>query len=280
MKNKVFCIIPTFNRKDAIKDCIEQLNNQTYENIKIIVINDGSQDGTAEYLDSIKNKNLHVINGDGNLWWGKSINEGFSYVEKVASEDDFILLLNDDIYFNDNLIENFLIEIKKTSINTILGAAQADYQTKEITDLGFSIDFFRTDIKAIKPCNKSIFPDALAGRGLFMSIPTLKKIGRINTTIFIQAHGDLEFTSRAKEKGINLFICNSSVIYTHAKNLNEDSQLSHSILSRLSSGYTTNSIRLKLTFFSIRGPFLLRIFAIPRYIYFKLKKHFLNKEII
>jgi len=278
MNNKVFCIIPTFNRKHAIKDCIEQLGKQSHKNINIVVINDGSRDGTAEYLDSIESKELHVINGDGNFWWGKSINEGFSYTEKVATQDDFVLLLNDDIYFNNDLISNFLNEIKETSIHTILGAAQANYQTSEITDLGFSIDFFRTDIQAIKPSNKSVAPDALPGRGLFMSVSTLKKVGKINTSIFRQAHGDLEFTSRAKEKGINLSICLSAVISTYEKNMDADTQVSHSFISRLTSGYTTNSIRLKLTFFSIRGPYFLRISGIPRYIYFKLYKNFLNKK--
>ena len=164
-------------------------------------------------------------------------------------------------------------EINKTPTYTILGAVQKSYETDVITNLGFSIDFLRTNIESINSSKKNIVPDALAGRGLFMSIETLKKVGRINTCLFRQAHGDLEFTSRAKEKGVHLSICRSAVISTLDKDMGSDSQLSHSIISRLISGYTTNSIRLKITFFSIRGPLCLRLFAFPRYMILKLKKN-------
>ena len=84
MMAKVFCIIPTFNRKESIKDCIDQLLRQTYKNTEIIVVNDGSVDGTTKYLKSLDKEEIHVINGDGNFWWGKSINEGFRYIENIV----------------------------------------------------------------------------------------------------------------------------------------------------------------------------------------------------
>lgn len=53
--DKVSIIIPTHNRLNLLKRAIESCVNQTWPLIEIIVVNDGSKDGTAEYLNSLKN---------------------------------------------------------------------------------------------------------------------------------------------------------------------------------------------------------------------------------
>ncbi|MEQ1622918.1 MAG: glycosyltransferase, partial [Methylococcales bacterium] len=42
---------PTKNRKEALARAVDSVLNQTYENVEMIVVNDGSTDGTAEYLE-------------------------------------------------------------------------------------------------------------------------------------------------------------------------------------------------------------------------------------
>lgn len=46
-------IIPTYNRISVLKRAIESVQNQTFKNFELIVIDDGSNDGTAEYLHSL-----------------------------------------------------------------------------------------------------------------------------------------------------------------------------------------------------------------------------------
>ena len=47
---KVSVIVPVYNGEDYISKCINKLLNQTYKNIEVIVINDGSTDNTKELL--------------------------------------------------------------------------------------------------------------------------------------------------------------------------------------------------------------------------------------
>ena len=55
MMKKVLAIIVTYNRLDCLKECLASLNSQTCQDFDILVINNGSTDGTKEYLDSKEN---------------------------------------------------------------------------------------------------------------------------------------------------------------------------------------------------------------------------------
>ena len=61
MKNKkknptVDIIIPNYNKESYLKECVNSVLNQTYNNWKLYIIDDCSTDKSLEYLKKIKNK--------------------------------------------------------------------------------------------------------------------------------------------------------------------------------------------------------------------------------
>jgi rhamnopyranosyl-N-acetylglucosaminyl-diphospho-decaprenol beta-1,3/1,4-galactofuranosyltransferase len=50
MSDKVLNVIVTYNRLNDLKVCVEKVRAQTYKNFDILVVNNGSTDGTTEYL--------------------------------------------------------------------------------------------------------------------------------------------------------------------------------------------------------------------------------------
>ena len=50
----VTVFIPVFNSEKYIIECIESITNQSYENLEILIIDDGSQDKTIELIESIE----------------------------------------------------------------------------------------------------------------------------------------------------------------------------------------------------------------------------------
>jgi len=51
-KGLISIIIPTYNRKDMLKEAIYSVYMQSYKNFEILVVDDGSKDGTEEYIKS------------------------------------------------------------------------------------------------------------------------------------------------------------------------------------------------------------------------------------
>ena len=53
-QRKVSVIIPTYNRAKFITNAVKSIQNQNYENIEIIIVDDGSNDNTQAVVNSLK----------------------------------------------------------------------------------------------------------------------------------------------------------------------------------------------------------------------------------
>jgi GT2 family glycosyltransferase len=97
---KYSIIIPTFNKLNLLKPCLESIiSNTNLSDSEIIIISNGCKDGTPEYIKSL---NLKLLEYSEPLGYTKAVNEGL----KIAT-GEFIILLNNDI----KILVNNWIEI-------------------------------------------------------------------------------------------------------------------------------------------------------------------------
>lgn len=96
--------IPTKNRLSLLRRAVESVLTQTVRNIELIVVSDGSDDGTAEYVESIDSDiRVRLINNP------ESKGACFARNQALAiAEGEFVTGLDDDDYFFKNRIEDFL----------------------------------------------------------------------------------------------------------------------------------------------------------------------------
>lgn len=96
MNNLISVIIPSFNRKDLIDRAIESILKQNYKEFEILIIDDGSTDGTYEYLNEkyINNKNIKIYKNEKNSGAGFSRKSGYK-----KSNGKYIIFMDDDDYY-------------------------------------------------------------------------------------------------------------------------------------------------------------------------------------
>ena len=101
---KVSIIIPVYNSKTTIEKCLESIISQTYKNIEIIVIDDGSTDGTKELLK------VKYLNKD-KIFIYEQKNQGVSAARNLGikhSSGDYIFFIDSDDTIDKNAILNLI----------------------------------------------------------------------------------------------------------------------------------------------------------------------------
>lgn len=96
----VSVIIPTHNRKDYVAKAINSVLAQTYKNVEIIIIDDGSSDGTYDFiLEGYKKyPSIIILKNDKNLGFVKTLKRGIDIAKGkyIARLDDDDLWINID----------------------------------------------------------------------------------------------------------------------------------------------------------------------------------------
>lgn len=100
MDKFVFVVLHYKTEKDTI-ECIESIKKLSYKNIEIVIVDNGSQNGTGEDLKNLykTNKNIHVIIEKKNWGFAQGNNIGFKYA-KDELKADYICAINNDTVIN------------------------------------------------------------------------------------------------------------------------------------------------------------------------------------
>lgn len=213
--------MPTHNRKEFIKQCLQCVEKQKYPDIETVVIDDGSIDGTINMIRHQFSQTT-VLRGNGSLWWGGSMRAAVKYVMHEANEKDFVLLMNDDTVFDPTYVQK-IISVSNKNKRAIVGSVCFDVNNKKkVIEAGVKINWERNridyplklprDIKRVK--TKEV--DTMCGRGALVPIEVFSKIGRYSTRL---PHylSDYEFFIRAKKAGFKLLISYEAVTYSTTK---------------------------------------------------------------
>lgn len=99
---KVSIIIPCYNIENYLKECLDSVINQTFKDIEIICINDGSTDNTGKILEEYASSDSRIIViHQKNSGYGKAMNVGLSRVN-----GDYIGIVEPDDYIDKYMYED------------------------------------------------------------------------------------------------------------------------------------------------------------------------------
>ena len=112
-KEIVSIVIPVYNGEKTIKRTIESIIRQTYSNLDIVIVNDGSVDNTIDVIRTIKDDRINLINIG---------NSGVSTARNIGIENSkgqYIMFVDADDYIEDNAVEKLLEIMNDEDIDII-----------------------------------------------------------------------------------------------------------------------------------------------------------------
>ncbi|NTV29325.1 MAG: glycosyltransferase family 2 protein [Candidatus Omnitrophica bacterium] len=95
-------VIVTFNSRDSLKNCLESIFRQALRNMEVVVVDNGSQDGT---IDLIKRQygQVRLVENAENVGSCKARNQGLEFVS-----GEWVLTLDSDVVLEDGCLECFV----------------------------------------------------------------------------------------------------------------------------------------------------------------------------
>ena len=268
----IYVLIPVFNRLFHTQGILECLRKQRSVDTKIVIIDDGSTDGTREFLAT--QKDVMTLQGSGELWWAGAIHLGLKAIHPILKPGDFFVFVNNDTKID----ESFLLELASTSIangRSVVGSVLYDSKSNKLLSIGPKSNLWRMAIwdilhdipeNELLNLNDSYEVDFLPGRGSLYPGEVLDYIGYMRPHLLPHYHADYEFSDRARRSEFQLLVSTKAKTYS-TEIFGSEQKLNSSFLSKnFSKGSIENPFYRTIMFCLIGSP-VQRLTAIPRILY-------------
>lgn len=219
----VHVLIPVFNRMAMTENILGCLRRQTVDQtLRIIVIDDGSSDGTARFLAS--QPDIVTIKGDGNLWWAGAIQAGLRKALETAKPDDYVLMLNNDTCFEDHYVQK-MVDLAKANAPAAIGSIVCDATTPDtLQSIGAKIDSWKLKVREMlaaprpREIEGPIYRvDVLSGRGTLYPVAALRAAGAMRPWILPHYLADYELAIRVARAGFALLVSEKVAVLSTAE---------------------------------------------------------------
>lgn len=219
---KICILLTCHNRKAKTEKCLVSLKNalafynkevEKKIQIEIYLTDDGCTDGTSDKAKSIFTDEsvLHILYGDGNLYWAGGMRFCWREAMKRHAEWDYYLLLNDDTELMNNVFFE-LFDAEKWSIGKykkegiVSGITCSTKNTSELTYGGdIIVNRFLSIKKRLAPKGEPQICDKTNANILLVPTSVVDKIG-IFYEGYIHGIADTDYSIMARRKGIPVIL--------------------------------------------------------------------------
>lgn len=223
----VYAIIPVRDRWALTRDCLRALRGQTFPGVRIVVVDDGSADGTPAHI-AREFPEAGVLSGDGTLWWTGATALGVDWVLDQCDDDDLVLTLNNDTTVDADYISTLVGVVQEHGGRALVGSVAVDSRDRDtIVDGGPHINWVSAkggsyhageSLAAVRAEGIRVTsPDLLPGRGTLIPVRCLREVGNFDAVRLPHYAADYEFSARAQRAGYELAMSYEAPVYSEVE---------------------------------------------------------------
>nr|VFJ62073.1 MAG: Glycosyltransferase, GT2 family [Candidatus Kentron sp. DK] len=206
-RKAITIIIPVLNQLAYTKKCLASLSDDLVAGVKVVVVDNGSDDGTVEFLAA--RDNLSVIRNEENLGCAAAWNQGVM----AATAAEWIAVLNNDVLVADDWLRALLDFAEKQNIDIVSPAMREG-------ELNYDLEgYARSFVSAMKDMQR---PGTAHGACFVVRRRVFETIGLFDENFRIGQFEDTDFFLRARRAGFRLAITGAAFIH-HFGSVTQDS---------------------------------------------------------
>ncbi len=216
---KVVAVVVTYNRLDLLKENINALLAQKYNDFDIMIIDNASTDGTEKYVRSIENKKINYINTGSNLGGAG----GFSFGVRKAIEKgyDFAWLMDDDTIPAYDALDSFIKKTDKFNGEFSYLASVVRWKDGQLCEMNkqYLSQEWENEIDMMR--NKLIPVNSSSFVSFYVDLNIAKKVGLPQKDFFIYGD-DWEYSLRLSSVKPGYLDLDSEVVHKMKNNVSID----------------------------------------------------------
>lgn len=143
---KISIVVPVYNSSKYLKECLDSLLNQTYKNLEILCVNDGSKDNSLDILNDYSKQDGRI-----KVFTKENEGKGAASARNLGLRNatgDYVLFLDSDDFFECTMVEEVVSKALDKNADVVIYRAQwFDDKTKCVTKMYEPIELQHV------PCN-------------------------------------------------------------------------------------------------------------------------------
>jgi GT2 family glycosyltransferase len=199
-------VIPAWNAIEYTLACLDSLARLRYPRFSVVVVDNGSQDGTREQVQA-SHPAVTVVRNERNMGFAYACNQGMDAV--FGDGADYAFLLNNDTLVAPDLLSQLVAIAETLPCAGILGPKicyASQPETPWFTGMRFRLPVYivRTQPRHQVQSDVPVPVDFVSGCGMLISRQLFRKIGGLNQDYFMY-YEDLDYCLSAKKAGFEVF---------------------------------------------------------------------------
>jgi len=202
-------IIPVWNLPDITRECLESLLKKTWYPHRLIVVDNGSETRTKEYLEYLKSSipGMILLRNDDNKGFVKAVNQGIA-----VSHSRFLCILNNDTLLTEGWLRELVWVMEQ---NPHIGLLNPSSNTSGQFPGNDPIDAYAASLSRFKGMVQELYN----ARGFCMLIrrEVIEKLGPLDEIYHMGYFDDTDYCKRAQRLGFRTARAKASYVY-HREN--------------------------------------------------------------
>lgn len=269
---RVVLLVPVYNRREITRGFLAALRTLDYPALQIVIVDDGSPDGTAEMIER-EFPEVRLVRTPGNYWWSRCMNAGLRAV--LPEQPEYILTLNDDVTFDRSFLRH-LVRHAQEHPRTLVGS-MVYYQEEpgRVWYAGGKIAWLRGELIHRTTLENGRL-EWLTAMGVLIPSGVFAEVGVYDEQRFPQYVADAELSMRAQKAGYHLAVEPRSRIWNKTREsshvIDRQSVTPRTFFQPFRSIRSAYEFRMRRALYRLYWPFWLRPVALTLFVLRVLRK--------